>query len=72
VAKIGANGHGSSEPPDKRPNVGEANALARPVLHARAPKQVENSLMVLGIYAPAVVGDFELSQGLAAFDRNAD
>jgi hypothetical protein len=39
--------------------MGETNSLSRLVLRTRASKKVENALMVLGIDAAAVVGDFE-------------
>src|ERR1700753_2218221 len=51
--------HGSPEPAHQRPNVGKANALSRFVLGAGAAEQVENPLVVLGIDAAAIVGDFE-------------
>ena len=37
----------------------EADALARLVLRAGAAEKVENTLMVLGIDAAAIVGDLE-------------
>ena len=51
--------HGAAEPPHQRADMGEADALSRPVLGSRAAEQVENPLVVLGIDAAAVVGDLE-------------
>ena len=39
--------------------MGKANSLPRFVLQPRAPEKIENSLMVLWVDTPAIVGDFE-------------
>ena len=39
--------------------MGEADALARPVLGSGAAEQIEDALMILRIDAAAVVGDLE-------------
>jgi len=39
--------------------MGKSDTLTRPVLGSRAAKQVENPLVVLGVDAAPVVGDFE-------------
>jgi len=40
-------------PPHQRPDMGEADSLARPVLCTGAAEKVKNPLMILGVYTPA-------------------
>src|SRR3984957_8365040 len=51
--------HGSTEPSHQGAYMGETNSLSRLVLRTRASKKVENALMVPGIDAAAIVGNFE-------------
>ena len=51
--------HGAAESPHQRADMGEANALARPVLGSGAAEQIEDALMILGIDAAAIVRNVE-------------
>src|SRR6266852_6809353 len=53
------NRHGSTQSPHQGADMGKSDALSRLVLSTGAAEQVKNSLMVLGIDAAAIVGDFE-------------
>ena len=39
--------------------MGKANSLTRFVLYSRAPEQIENSLVILGVDTPAIIGNLE-------------
>ena len=49
----------ASETPHKRTRVSEADAIARPVLNARSPEQIEDTLAILWIDPATVVAATE-------------
>ena len=57
--KLRGQRHRSTEPAHQGTNVGKTDALSRPVLGSSAAEEIKDALMVPGIDAPAVVGDFE-------------
>ena len=59
MVKFGRDRHGAAEPTHQCPNMREPDALSGFVLGAGAPEKVENPLVILGIDAAAVIGNFE-------------
>src|SRR4051794_35624591 len=57
--KFRSDRHGPSESSHQSPYMGKTYALSGLILGSGAAKQLENSLMVLGIDAAAVVSDIE-------------
>ena len=57
LAKLRGETHGPAEPANQRPDMGEADAFAGPVLDAGAAEQFEDAFMVRWVDAAPVVLD---------------
>src|ERR1700744_2355424 len=71
-AKLRLHGDVSAEPPDQRAHMGEPYTFAGAILHAGAPEQVENSVVILLGDAATVVADLEVNETHGANGPNRD